>query len=191
MIKRVSDYIDTLQDLYPNVPRKDIERIVNYGWRMFYYYTLRGCDIVINNSKNKTWTYCGSLFNNSISHFMYYRSKLRRKIRTLWALKKRKWDNYYYTAITLEEYNKIKKKAGRPPTNLIVNNKTFFKIKNEAFVFYHTAKYFIKCKLPIDYGYKVHKEIQKCKDVKLILVRERPLTLNDLIKISDDEKRNN
>ena len=191
MIKRVSDYLDRLQEMYPDLQRKDIERMVNYGWRMFYYYNLRGCDIIISNPKKKTWTYCGSLFNNSISHFMYYRSKLKRKIRVLWALKKRKWDGYYYTAITSEEYDKIKKKLGRPTTNLIVSGKVFFKIKNEAFLFYHTAKYFIKCKLPIDYGYKIYKETQKCKDVKLILDRDRPLTLDDLIKISDDEKRNN
>ncbi len=190
MIKRVSDYLDKLEEMYPNVPRKDIERIVNYGWRMFYFYNLRGCDIITAESKKGMWLYCGNLFTNSIQYFKYYRKKLKRKIRVLWALKRKQWDGYYYTAITKDEYEKIKKKFGRPTTNLTVKNKVLFKIKNEAFVFYHTAKYFIKCKLPIDYGYTFYKETCKCKDVKLILDREKPLTLDDLIKISDDEKRN-
>ena len=191
MIKRVSDYIDKLQEMYPQLHKKDIERMVNYGWRMFYYYNLRGCDVITAKSRKGKWLYCGSLFIDSVKHFKYYRKKLMRKIRVLWALKHRQWDGYYYTAITDNEYQQIKYTFGRPKTNLTVHNKVLFKIKNEAFVFYHTARYFIRCKLPIDYGYTIHKETCKCKDVKLILDRERPLTLEDLIKISDDEKRNN
>lgn len=191
MVKRVSDYLDKLQEMYPELSKKDIERMVNYGWRMFYFYSLRGCDIITANSKASKWMYCGSLCIDPIKHFNYYRRKLRRKIRVLWALKKREWDGYYYTAITPEEYEQIKYTFGRPKTNLTVHNKVLFKIKNEAFVYYHTAKYFIRCKLPIDYDYTIYKETCKCKDVKLILDRERPLTLDDLIKISNDEKRNN
>lgn len=190
MIKRASDYIDKLQELYPNVQRRDIERAVNYGWRMFYYYSLRGCDIVTSNPNKKTWLYCGSLCVNPIKYYEYYRKKLRRKIRVLHKLRRRDWDGYYYTAITPEEYEQIKYTFGRPKTNLTVHNKVLFKIKNEAFVFYHKARYFIRCKLPIDYGYSIHKKTCKCKNVKLILEREGPLTLNDLIKISNDEKRN-
>ena len=32
-IKRISDYYEALYELYPEVPKKDIERILNYGDR--------------------------------------------------------------------------------------------------------------------------------------------------------------
>ena len=191
MIKRVSDYLDKLQKMYPQLEKKDIERIVNYGWRMFYFYNLRGCDIVTAESRYGKWLYCGTLYSDSIKHFNYYKRKLRRKVRILWAIKKRKWDGYYYTAITPEEYEQIKYVFGRPKTNLTISDRILFKIKNEALLFYDKERYFIRCKLPIDYGYTVNKKAYKCKNVKLILDRERPLNFDDLIKISKDEKRNN
>ena len=190
MIKRIDDYVDRLQEQFPNVPRKDIIRIINYGWRMFYFYNLRNCDTLVTRAGD-FWMYCGQLTTDSVKHYRYYRKKLMRKIRVMYKKKKKQWDGYYYTAIKEEEYNKIKKKFGRPVTNLDITNRVLFKIKNEAFLFYDGWKYFIKCKMPIDYGYTVYKKKYKCKNVQVIKVRDRVLTLKDLIEINENEKRNN
>ena len=63
--------------------------MVEYGWRMFYFYNLRGCDTLIESTKHKYWMYCGQLCSDSLKHFDYYRQMLRRKLRVLYAKKKR------------------------------------------------------------------------------------------------------
>jgi hypothetical protein len=45
MIKTVEDYYDRLYEMFPEVPKEDVRRSVNYGWRKFYWYNLRGCDV--------------------------------------------------------------------------------------------------------------------------------------------------
>ena len=48
--KEISDYYEKLYEKFPNVPKADIRRIVNYGWRLIYILTLSGIDIKLNNS---------------------------------------------------------------------------------------------------------------------------------------------
>ena len=51
--KEISDYYEKLYEKFPNVPKADIRRIVNYGWRLIYILTLSGIDIKLNNGSNK------------------------------------------------------------------------------------------------------------------------------------------
>lgn len=190
MIKRINDYVDRLQSIYPELSKNEVKKIIEYGWRMFYFYNLRNCDILVSKPGD-FWMLCGQLTSDPIKHYKYYRTRLLRKIRVMFKKRKKQWDGYYYTAINEEEYSKIKKKLGRPVTTLEIQNRILFQIKNEAFVFYDGWKYFIRCKMPINYGYTVYKKKYKCKNVKIVLVRDHILTLNDLIKINQDEKRNN
>ena len=64
MIKYAKDYVGKLKEMYPWVSEKDILRIINWGWRMFYWYNLRGCDTVIKSDKLKLWMYCGEMTND-------------------------------------------------------------------------------------------------------------------------------
>ena len=34
----VDDYLPKLQEMFPKIDKKDIKRMVEYGWRMFYFY---------------------------------------------------------------------------------------------------------------------------------------------------------
>jgi len=45
MIKYVDDYIDKLQEKYPNVLRSDIKKIVNFGFRLMFRLVRRGLDV--------------------------------------------------------------------------------------------------------------------------------------------------
>ena len=53
MIKTIHDYIPQLCEIFPNICKEDIKRMAEYGWRMFYYYNLRGNDTLIESSKYK------------------------------------------------------------------------------------------------------------------------------------------
>ena len=185
----VEDYLPKLQKMFPKIDKKDIKRMVEYGWRMFYFYNLRGCDTLIESTKHKYWMYCGQLCSDSLKHFDDYRQMLRRKLRVLYAKKKIQWDGYYYTALSEEEYNdyiKSMKGRGRKRKYFKYNNKLSFKIFDEAKVYYSWAKYIIKFKYITDMGYSFYKEKLKCTEVSLALVREHPDTFKEIMISSNN-----
>lgn len=185
----VEDYLPRLQEMFPKIDKKDIKRMVEYGWRMFYFYNLRGCDTLIESTKHKYWMYCGQLCSNSLKHFDYYRQMLRRKLRVLYTKKKIQWDGYYYTALSEEEYNdyvKSIKGRGRKRKYFKYDNKLSFKIFDEAKVYYSWAKYIIKFKYITDMGYSFYKEKLKCTEVSLALVREHPDTFKEIMISSNN-----
>ena len=44
MVKYVNDYYEELYKMFPEVPKSDIKRIVNYGWKQIYLINSYGCD---------------------------------------------------------------------------------------------------------------------------------------------------
>lgn len=184
MYTDVNDYIPRLQEMFPDVKKSDIKKIIEYGWRMFYFYNLRGCDTLIESSKHKYWMYCGDLCDDSLKHFNYYKEKLRRKLRVLYGQKKIKWDGYYYTYLTDEEYQYYLKGTtgkGRKRKNFKFKDKYCFKLQDEAKIFYDWSKYIIKFKYVSDMGYQFYKEDLKCTDVEVCFQRESPATFKDIL----------
>lgn len=180
MDKYVDDYIPRLKEMFPQVCEKDIKRAVEYGWRMFYFYNLRGCDTLIQSKRYKFWMYCGELRRNSIKHFEYYKVMLRRKIRTLFWKKKMKWDGYYYTYVTQEEYDKYFTKR-RARKYFYLTDKISFKIFDEANLFYDKCLYIVKFKYVTDMGYSFRKENLKCTDMEIAYIKKAPLKFEDIL----------
>jgi len=48
--------------------------------------------------------YCGSLMNNSLRYFNYYKSKMKVKLRIMYKRKHIPWNGYYYFALTEKQY---------------------------------------------------------------------------------------
>lgn len=175
MIKRIQDYIPKLKEQFPNISESDIRRCVNYGWQMFYYYNLLGCDVSIKD-KN-LWFYCGSMYFDSLLYFNYYRKRLSKKIRTLHHRKRIPWDGYYYTVVDKPKKNKL--------SNYEIKDKYIFKLLDEAKLFYDNEKYFVKFYYPVNLGYRRFKEKMKIKKAELVFVREKPLTFKDILYSSN------
>lgn len=178
MITKVNDYIPKLMQMFPDVSEADIKRSVNYGWKMFFYYNLCGCDVVVQDQKAGLWCYCGNLYNDSLQFFNYYKRKLCYKIRLLFRRNHESWDGYYYTAI---EHPKKRKQF-----NCTVTNKFIFKLLDEAKVYYSGEKYFIRFKYPLNLGYKRYREKMKVYNAEMIYTREKPATFKDIL-ISENE----
>lgn len=181
MIKDINDYIPELQKKFPRIKKEDIKRMAEYGWRMFYFYNLRGCDTIINSTKYNFWMYCGQLSSDSLKYFEYYKTMLARKLRVLFIKKKLKWDGYYYIGISEEEYNRTFPKKGRPRKYFKYSSKTAFKIFGEAELYYSRAKYFIRFKYPVDMGWKFYKDELKIMNVELVKISDSPLTFKDVL----------
>lgn len=189
MLTNITTYLPELQKQFPLVPLKDIKRIVEYGWRMLYYYNLRGCDTLISSTKYGYWFYCGELTKNPIKHFNYYRRMLRRKLRVLYYKKTQEWNGYYYIGLTDSEYELLQKalnKKGRKKKTFTFYNKTALKILDEAKVFYSWSKYIIRFKYITDLGYSFFKQELLCKDVEIELIKDRPSTFKDILISSNN-----
>lgn len=184
MVTSVETYLDTLCEAYPTVSRGDIKRIVEYGWRLLYYYNLRGCDTVIVSQTHKYWFYIGQLTKDSVAHFRYYSRILRRKIRVLYSKKKIEWNGYYYVGLTDEEaqeFKSILNQKGRKRKYFTFKDKVALKIFDEAKLYYSWSKCIIKYKYPMDLGFSYRKEELNCEDPKIALERDNPATFKDIL----------
>lgn len=178
MIKTVEDYYDRLYKMFPEVPKEDIRRSVNYGWRKFYWYNLRGCDVQIKSANNDFWMHCGILTKDSIKHFNLYKQKLSIKVRLKYARKHKDWDGFYYSVIDEDTYQNIKDKQS---FDTVLKDKCIFKILDECKLYYNDALYFIKFRMSEDIGWKKLFQDLECKDCEIIYKRTKGLTLKDLI----------
>jgi hypothetical protein len=97
-IKTVNDYYEEMYKLFPQISKKDIQRILNYGFKSLYLHNSYGGDTLITDSN--FWCYIGTLRNDSLKHFKYYINKLSVKLRILYKRKKIQWNGYYYFALT-------------------------------------------------------------------------------------------
>lgn len=182
MITTVKTYLPRLQEQFPSVPLEDIKRAVEYGWRMLYYYNLRGCDTLINSTTHKYWFYCGELTKDSMKHFNYYKRMLRRKLRVMYSKKVKTWDGFYYIGLTDAEYNQLNKKGpGRKKQLFTFYNKLLLKSYDEAYVYYSWSKYIIKFQYITDLGYSYFKSELQCKNPETVIIKESPSTFQDIL----------
>jgi hypothetical protein len=101
-IKQVKDYYEPMYEKYPDVPKEDIRRILNYGWKSLYLHNTYGGDTIIKDSN--FWFYIGNLKKSSLKYFNYYIKKLIIKIKVLYKRLKIEWDGYYYFALNDKQY---------------------------------------------------------------------------------------
>ena len=75
----VKDYYDYIKQQFPDVSTKDIKRILNYGFKQLYLLNSYGGDVIIKD--NDFWSYIGTLTNNSVKYFHYYKNKLKKQLK--------------------------------------------------------------------------------------------------------------
>lgn len=189
-IKTYKDYLDDLQDLYPHIDKKDLEKIMNYQFRQLYLHNSYGGDTLIQD--RELWMYIGFLRRDSVSFFNYYVKKLCRKIRILYKRKKMKWDGYYYFVLTInqyEEYLQQKNKKGRPKKYFKLKNIFLYRIYDECRIRQWAHRYVFKIHSPYDLGFlKYYKEVE-LENPELIEVRN-PLKFKDILVINNKYLKN-
>jgi len=114
-IKTVKDYYEDMYKKYPDVPKKDIRTILNYGWKAVYLHNSYGGDFITNTDGFSC--YIGMATRNSLAHFRHYLKKLKVKARIMYKRFCKEWDGYYYFSLTKnqwENYCSQINKRGRP-----------------------------------------------------------------------------
>ena len=185
-IKTLKDYYEDMYALFPDVPKSDIQRILNYGWRSFYMCNSSGADVIIQDKS--FWSYVGFLKSDSVEYFKYYISKLSIKLRILHKRLFKPWDHFYYFALTdkqYENYTNQQKARGRKRKYFTFNNILSYKLLDECKIRESGKKYIFKIPCIIDFGFtKFYPELIT-DEAELIITRE-PLKFEDIL-INDNK----
>lgn len=185
-IKTVKDYYEQLYERFPGVPKKDIQRILNYGWKSLYLHNSYGGDTFIQDKE--LWCYIGHLKKDSLQYFLYYIKKLSIKLRVLYKRNKIQWDGYYYFALTdqqYEEYIGQKNKRGRPKKNFTFNKVFMYQILDECKIREFGKKYIFRIPYISKVNFKFYVPKLVTDKAELIIKRE-PLKFKDIL-VYDNE----
>lgn len=180
-IKTLEDYLEQMQEVFPNIPMRVLTSILKYGWKTLYYYNCGGYDTVVSNST--TWFYIGRLTNDSLKHYFYYCKKLKAKIRKVYMLRRTKWDGYYYFALgnkQYADYEAQKNKRGRPRTIFNLGKVVLFRILDECKISAPRLPYIFRIG-DLDYqGYSIYKKDFIAHGPELIMKRD-PWKMSDIL----------
>ena len=180
-IKKISDYYKALYELYPEVPKKDIERIMTYGWKLLYLHNIYGGDTLIQD--RGIWCYIGRLTKDSVKHFHYYIKKLTIKFRVLYKKKKIPYNGYYYFALSDSQYENFlsqHNKRGRKRKTFQYGNQVLYKILDECRINEYSRKYIFKVPIITDVGFRLYKKNFISGEAELVEIRE-PMKFKDIL----------
>lgn len=161
-IKEVKDYVDDVQKKFPEVSKKDIERILKFGFRVLHLHESYGGDILLKSKEIPNFFFLlGRMTFSNIKHFQYYVKKMITRIRVIFNKSKPIYNGYYYFALTEKQYQerimdkqsplgKKKKKFEYGPVML-------YKIEKECLVSEFNSAYVFRIPIITDLGYKVFK----------------------------------
>lgn len=180
-LKKVQDYYEDLFKLYPNIPKKDIQRIMQFGLKSFLMHNNYGGDVLLQNPT--MWLYCGKLMKDSVKYFEYYKRKMIIKVRINHKRLQIPWGGYYYFGLCQSKYDdylKQKNKRGRPKKHFKYGNVVLYKYFDECNLRNSGAVAIFKISLHSDFGLSLYKPDFETSEAQLVLERD-PLTFKDIL----------
>ena len=180
-LKKIQDYYEQLFKLYPDIPKRDIKRIMQYGLKSFLLHNNYGGDVLLQNPA--MWLYCGKLMMDSIKYFDYYKKKMITKLRINHKRYDIPWDGYYYFGLYKRQYNlylQQKNKRGRPKKHFHYGNVVLYKYFDECNLRNSGAVAIFKVSLHSDFGISIYKPDFKTDEAKLVMERD-PLTFKNVL----------
>lgn len=178
---KIQDYYQQIYDQFPNIPREDIKKILNFSWKSLYLHNSYGGDTIL--SGDGLWCYIGTLKNSSIQHFNYYIKKLITKLRVLYKRKNVKWDGHYYFALSDSQYQEYIKQIntkGRPKKHFVYGNVMMYQILDECRLNEHSKQYIFQVESGIFIKHKYYIPQFKSNKAKLFEIR-KPLKFEDIL----------
>lgn len=108
IIKAVKDYVPLVHERFPELSESEIRKILNFGWRRYYYVNLMGCDMLVKDDMtHKISAFTGRLYTDAFKAYQAVQVKRRLYERMMVKLKKLEWDGYYYVGFTCNQYNDL------------------------------------------------------------------------------------
>lgn len=180
-LKKVQDYYEQLFELYPDIPKRDIKRIMQFGLKSFLMHNNYGGDVLLQSPT--MWLYCGKLMTDSVKYFEYYKRKMVTKLRICHKRFEIPWDECYYFGLYESQYNEYlqqKNKRGRPKKHFKYGNVVLYKFFDECNLRNSGAVAIFKISLQADFGLSLYKPNFESDKAELVLERS-PLTFKDIL----------
>ena len=175
-VKTIKDYYNQVSDKFPEVPRKDIERILNYGWKSLYLHNVYGGDTLLKDDNiNKYLFYIGNLTFDSVKHFKYYIKKMAIKLRVLYNRAKPEWDGYYYFGLTQRQYDNFLSQhntRGRKRKKFKFGTIKLYKLLDECKLKEHLREYFFRVPYTLDVGFTMIKKDYETDKAEYLFYRK-------------------
>ena len=186
-LTHIEKYYEKIQEKYPDLTIKQIDKIVKYGMRSFYLHNLYGGDVLL---KSPYFTlYNGKVFSSNLVFYKYWVLKNKIKLRIKYKRNKTKYSGYYYFGLTDNEFEKYKaqfKKTGRRRKWISFDKLKAYKILEEC-ILDHRFKHIFKFEYPEDVGFSFYNENIKIKNLEYIY----KVIKNNKLEPMDYEGRNN
>lgn len=177
----IGDYYEQMYQSFPDVPIRDINKILNFAWKSLYLHNSYGGDTII--SGKSFWCYIGNLKRDPIQHFHYYIRKLTVKLRVLYKRRKIEWDGYYYFALSDSQYQKYinqKKQRGRPRKYFNFETVFLYQILDECKINEYYKRYIFRIPYISKLKFKYFSQHLISDKAELILIRD-PLKFKDIL----------
>lgn len=179
--KKLQDYYEPIQKMFPYIKFNDIKRILNFCWKSLYLHNSYGGDTFITD--DDLWFYIGKLHKSSLKYFEYYKRKLSTKIRVTYRRKKIPWDGYYYFALSNKQYENYlsqKNPKGRPKKYFQLGNIKLYQILDDCKVCESDKRYIFRIPYIAKINFTIFEYNFKASNFELIIQRN-PWTFKDLI----------
>ena len=171
MVKDIKDYYEQMYELFPDVPKSDIRKILNFGWKQMYLINSYGGDIVLQGPG--FWVLFGWLTHNSIKHYIKYVNKLSVKLRIMYKRLAIPWDNYYYFGLTQKQQDALGlKKTGRKKKRINYGTVMLYKYKEECRLKETAAHYIYRVKVFTSFGFRRLEYNYTTSEAELIEIKE-------------------
>lgn len=180
-ITTIKDYYEEIYQRFPDVPKEDIRRILDYGWKSLYLHNSYGGDTLV--SDNDLWCYIGKLKKGPLKHFQYYIRKLIIRLRVLYRRRKIEWDGYYYFGLSesaYQNYLKQKNGKGRPKKCFNYGKVFMYQLLDECKVAEHSSKYIFRIPYITKVNFKFYIPELITNKAELIITRD-PLKFKDIL----------
>lgn len=179
--KSIQEFYELIFEKYPTIPKKDIKRILQFGFKSFYLHNSYGGDVLVN--RKDFWFYCGRLMNDSLKYFTYYKRKIAIKLRVMYKRKQIKWNNTYYFGLNEHQYAEYlnqKNSKGRPRKKFKFSKVFLYKIYDECNIWESHSVALFKIESVLDLGFKVYKE-ELITDKAELICEKDPLKFEDIL----------
>ena len=182
-LARCDKYYDKVLEQFPEVSRKQLDRLVKRGLSSLYLFNLYGGDVLLTN---RDYTmYFGKLFNSNTIFGKYAKIKWKIKLRIKYRQHKTKYSGYYYFGLSDEYFEKYY--LNRTNRKSINFPELFMcKILEECFLD-HGYNHFFRIKYPEDCGFVMFKKDYLAKNIEYIYKRNSDKSIEP---VSYETKRN-
>lgn len=175
-IKRINDYVDSVQEKFPDIPKEDIKRILVYGWKQIIQYVSAGNDVQVISPN--LFFFIGKIPTNALTVFKNYCQKLSKRISYMFQRTKSQWDGYYYFTRSEFQYKDYLKQSKK--TYKTFKNVFLYKLLEEVKIKNSSDPYIFRLSEDKTGWMKKFYPELKTKNAELIIVRD-PLKFKDIL----------